>query len=59
MTEAIARHQSDLVYSYLSKYKVPEVVRVIRGETISPVSLLLWAPYLVMEDVTRIPIFFF
>ena len=28
---------------------------MIRGETISPVSLLLWAPYLVVEDVTRIP----
>ena len=55
MTEAIARHQSDLVYSYLSRYKVPDVVRVVRGETISPVSLLLWAPYLVVEDVTRIP----
>ena len=55
MTEAIARHQSDLIYTYLSKYKVPDVVKVIRGETISPVSLLLWAPYLVVEDVTRIP----
>ena len=55
MTEAIARHQSDLIYTYLSKYRVPDVVKVIRGETISPVSLLLWAPYLVVEDVTRIP----
>ena len=55
MTEAIARHQSDLIYTFLSKYKVPDVVKVIRGETISPVSLLLWAPYLVVEDVTRIP----
>ena len=55
MTEAIARHQADLVYSYLSKYKVPEVVRVIRGETMSPISLLLWAPYLVVEDVWRCP----
>ena len=55
MTEAIARHQSDLVYNFLSKYKVPELVKVIRGETISPVSLLLWAPYLVVEDVTRVP----
>ena len=51
MTEAIARHQADLVYNYLSKYKVPELVRVIRGETMSPFSLLLWAPYLVVEDV--------
>ena len=49
MTEAIARHQADLVY--LSKYKVPEVVSVIRGETMSPLSVLLWAPYLVVEDV--------
>ena len=55
MTEAIARHQSDLIYTFLSKYKVPDLVRVIRGETISPVSLLLWAPFLVMEDVRRIP----
>ena len=55
MTEAIARHQADLVYGYLSKYKVPEVVRVIRGETMGPVSLLLWAPYLVVEDVSRCP----
>ena len=55
MTEAIARHQSDLIYTFLSKYRVPDVVKVIRGETISPVSLLLWAPYLVVEDVTRIP----
>ena len=39
----------------LSKCKVPEVVRVIRGETMSPVSLLLWAPYLVVEDVSRCP----
>ena len=39
----------------MSKYKVPDLVRVIRGETISPVSLLLWAPFLVMEDVRRIP----
>ena len=31
MTEAIARHQADLVYNYLSKYKVPELVRVIRS----------------------------
>ena len=51
MTEAIARHQADLVY--LSKYKVPEVVSVIRGETMSPLSVLLWAPYLVVEDVWR------
>ena len=36
MTEAIARHQADLVYNYLSKYKVPELVRVIRGETMAP-----------------------
>ena len=43
MTEAIARHQADLVYNYLSRYKVPELVRVIRGETMSPLSLLLWA----------------
>ena len=55
MTEAIARHQADLVYNYLSKYKVPELVRVIRGETMSPLSLLLWAPYLVVEDVQRCP----
>ena len=55
MTEAIARHQSDLIYTYLSKYRVPDVVKVISGETTSPVSLLLWAPYLVVEDVTRIP----
>ena len=55
MTEAIARHQADLVYGYLSKYKVPEDVRVIRGETMSPISLLLWAPYLVVEDVSRCP----
>ena len=55
MTEAIARHQADLVYNYLSRYKVPEVVRVIRGETMSPLSLLLWAPYLVVEDVQRCP----
>ena len=55
MTEAIARHQSDLIYNFLCKYKVPDLVKVIRGETISPVSLLLWAPYLVVEDVTRIP----
>ena len=46
MTEAIARHQSDLIYNFLSKYKVPDLVKVIRGETISPVSLLLWAPSL-------------
>ena len=44
-----------MVCNFLSKYKVPVVVKVIRGETISPVSLLLWAPYLVVEDVTRIP----
>ena len=28
---------------------------MIRRETISPVPLLLWAPYLVVEDLTRIP----
>ena len=28
---------------------------MIRGKTISSVSLLLWAAYLVVEDVTRIP----
>ena len=55
VTEAIARHQSDLVYNYLSRYKVPDILRIIRGETISPVSLLLWVPYLVAEDVTRFP----
>ena len=55
MTEAIARHQSDLIYNFLCKYRVPDLVRVIRGETISPASLLLWAPYLVIEDVMRVP----
>ena len=55
MTEAIARHQSDLVYNYLCKYKVPNMLRIVRGETISPVSLLLWVPYLVAEDPTRFP----
>ena len=55
MTEAIARHQAELVYNYLSRYKVPELVRVIRGETMSPLSLLLWARYLVVEDARRCP----
>ena len=38
MTEAISRHQADLVYNYLSRYKVPELVRVLRGETINPLT---------------------
>ena len=38
MTEAIARHQADLVYNYLSRYKVPELVRVIRGDDEPPLA---------------------
>ena len=45
IAEAISRHQSDLIYELLCKYKVPELVKVMRGETISPVSLLLWTLY--------------
>ena len=55
MTEAISRHQADLVYNFLSRYKVPEVVRVLRGETISPLSLLLMVPWRHVEDVRRCP----
>ena len=55
MTEAISRHQPELIWNYLSKYKVPELLRVIRGETMSPLSLLLWVPYLVVEDARRCP----
>ena len=55
MAEAIARHQSDLIYNFLCKYKVPDLVKVVRGETISPVSLLLYALYPVVEDVWRVP----
>ena len=31
------------------------VALVIGGETMSPISLLLWAPYPVVEDVSRCP----
>ena len=55
MTEAISRHQADLVYNYLSRYKVPELVRVLRGETINPLSLLLMVPWRHVEDVRRCP----
>ena len=55
IAEAISRHQSDLIYELLCKYKVPELVKVMRGETISPVSLLLWTLYPVIEDVWRVP----
>ena len=40
MTEAISRHQPELIWNYLSKYKVPKLLRVIRGEKMSPLSLL-------------------
>ena len=55
MTEAISRHQADLVYNFLSRYKVPELVRVLRGETINPFSLLLMVPWRHVEDVRRCP----
>ena len=55
IAEAISRHQSDLIYELLCKYKVPDLVKVMRGETISPVSLLLWTLYPVIEDVRRVP----
>ena len=55
MTEAISRHQADLVYNFLSRYKVPELVRVMRGETINPLSLLLMVPWRHVEDVRRCP----
>ena len=41
--------------TYVCKYKVPKLLKVRRGETISPLSLLLWAPYLVVEDMARCP----
>ena len=28
MTEVISRHQPELIWNYLSKYKVPELLRV-------------------------------
>ena len=55
IAEAISRHQSDLIYELLCKYKVPELVKVMRGETISPVSLLLWTLYPTIEDVWLVP----
>ena len=55
MTEAISRHQANLVYSYLSRYKAPELVRVLRGETMNPLSLLLMVPWRHVEDVRRCP----
>ena len=55
MTEAIGRHQSVLIWRYLCKYQLPKLLKVRRGETISPLSLLLWAPYLVVEDAARCP----
>ena len=53
LTEAISRHQSVLIWRYVCKYKVPKLLRVRRGETTSPLALLLWAPYLVVEDAAR------
>ena len=55
IAEAISRHQSDLIYELLCTYKLPELVKVMREETISPVSLLLWTFYPVIEDVWRVP----
>ena len=52
MTEAIARHETDLVHNYLSRYKIPEVLRVIRGE-MSLLSLLLWVWNDVQERCRR------
>ena len=41
MTEAISRHQADLVYNFLSKYKVPELVRVIKRRDNEPPFLII------------------
>ena len=55
MREAISRHQSQLIWNFLSRYKVPELFRVRRGEAMSPLSLLLQSPYLVDEDTRLCP----
>ena len=55
IAEAISRHHSDLIYELLCKYKVPELVKVMRGETISPVALLLWTLYPTFADVRLVP----
>ena len=55
IAEAISRHHADLIYELLCKYKVPELLKVMRGETISPVTLLLWTLYPVAEDGWVVP----
>ena len=42
--EAIGNHQPKLLYSLLSKYRMPSLLRVGRGEMVNPLTLLLQSP---------------
>ena len=55
ISEAIGNHQSGLIWRYLTRYQLPEVLRIQGGVIISPLVLLLQSPYQGEENPDLFP----
>ena len=55
LAEAISNYQPKRIWNMLSKYRVPPVLNLTRGETVSPLTLLLQSPDLVEENPDSCP----